>query len=74
MLALYSVGFLLYYSVGLRQTPLSGSITNCPALFLCVLFNINQAGHNCLYTYDRKSKFEAETIRKIISRKAAIED
>ena len=33
MLALYSVGFLLYYSVGLRQTPLSGSITNCPALF-----------------------------------------
>ena len=33
MLALYSVGFLLYYSVGLRQTPLSGNITNCPALF-----------------------------------------
>ena len=29
---------------------------------------------NGLFTYDRKSKFEAETIRKIISRKAAIED
>ena len=33
MLVLYSAGFLLYYSVGLRQTPLSGNITNCPALF-----------------------------------------
>ena len=29
---------------------------------------------NGLYTYNRKAKFETETIRKIISRKAAIED
>ena len=44
MLALYSVGFLLYYSVGLRQTPLSGNITNCPALFfvrLCQEIKMN---------------------------------
>ena len=33
MLVLYSAGFLLYYSVGLRQTPLSGNMTNSPALF-----------------------------------------
>ncbi|MBQ3529977.1 MAG: beta-galactosidase [Oscillospiraceae bacterium] len=29
---------------------------------------------NGLYTYERKAKFHAETVRKIISRKAAIED
>lgn len=29
---------------------------------------------NGLYTYDRKAKFKAETIREIMSRKAAIED
>ena len=48
MLALYSVGFLLYYSVGLRQTPLSGNITNCPALF----FVRNYLCGRCVYNIE----------------------
>ncbi len=50
-------------------------IDNPAMLGLCYtqLTDIEQE-QNGLYTYDRKPKFDPETIRKIISRKAAIED
>ena len=39
MLVPYGAGFWLYYSVRLRQTPLSGNILKVPRFFMCVYLN-----------------------------------
>lgn len=59
-----------------RFRALTNILLDNPNMFaLCYtqLTDVEQE-QNGLYSYDRKAKFDPETIRKIVSRKAAIED
>ena len=59
-----------------RYAGLTNALLDCPEMMgFCYtqLYDVEQEV-NGLYTYERKPKFDMEVIRKINTRKAAIED